>query len=57
VLYAAFARGLSFKVTQGSVLAPSPLLIIGRSDLDRALNIVTEALDEAAATDTGPGSG
>lgn len=57
MLYAAFARGLSFKVTQGSVLAPSPLLIIGRSDLDRALNIVTEALDEAAATDTGPGSG
>jgi 4-aminobutyrate aminotransferase len=47
-LYAALSRGLSFKVTQGSVLTLSPPLIIGRSDLERALVIVTEALDEAA---------
>ena len=48
-LYAALARGLSFKVTQGSVLTLSPPLIISRAELDRALDIVTEALDEVAA--------
>ena len=48
-LYAAMARGLNFKVSQGSVLTLSPPLIIARADLDRALDILAAALDEAAA--------
>jgi 4-aminobutyrate aminotransferase len=47
-LYAALARGLSFKVTQGSVLTLAPPLIISRAELDSALVALAEALDEAA---------
>ncbi|CAH2601279.1 Aspartate aminotransferase family protein [Rhodovastum atsumiense] len=45
-LYAALRRGLSFKVTQGSVLTLSPPLIISRDELDQALEWLTAALDE-----------
>lgn len=48
-LYAALARGLSFKLTMGSVLTLSPPLIIARDDLDRALDIVVASIDDAAA--------
>ncbi len=48
-VHAALARGLSFKVARGSVLTLSPPLIITRVELDRALDIVSETLNEVAA--------
>jgi 4-aminobutyrate aminotransferase len=48
VLYAALERGLSFKVSMGSVLTLSPPLTIARDDLDRALDIVEECLAATA---------
>jgi 4-aminobutyrate aminotransferase len=52
VMYECLARGLSFKVGQGNVLALSPPLVIAREDLDRAIDIVDDAL---AAVEAGPG--
>ncbi len=49
-LYAALARGLSFKVTMGTVLTLTPPLIITRAELDTAIDILAESLDEAVAT-------
>ena len=49
-LYAALTRGLSFKVTMGTVLTLTPPLIITRADLDNAIDILAESLDEAVAT-------
>lgn len=48
-VYAALSRGLSFKLTMGSVLTLSPPLIIARDDLDRAIDIVVASIDDAAA--------
>ncbi len=47
MLYRALAKGLSFKVGQGSVINLSPPLVIDESDLDRALAIVEESIQEA----------
>ncbi|MFO1282136.1 MAG: aspartate aminotransferase family protein [Burkholderiales bacterium] len=44
VMYECLARGLSFKVGQGNVLTLSPPLVIAREDLDRAIDIVDDAL-------------
>ena len=49
VLYACLDRGLSFKVGGGNVLVLSPPLTIAEADLDRALAILEEALDEVTA--------
>lgn len=46
VLYGALARGLSFKVTMGSVLTLSPPLTIGEDDLLRGLEILEQSLNE-----------
>jgi 4-aminobutyrate aminotransferase len=46
VLYAALERGLSFKITMGSVLTFSPPLTISREDLDLALGIVEGCLND-----------
>ena len=46
VMYAALARGLSFKVTMGNVLTLAPPLIITREELDRALTILDECLND-----------
>jgi 4-aminobutyrate aminotransferase len=46
VLYAALERGLSLKVTMGSVLTLSPPLTVSRDDLDLALGIVETCLGE-----------
>ncbi len=40
IYYRCLEAGLSFKISQGSVLTLSPPLIISRADLDRALDIL-----------------
>jgi 4-aminobutyrate aminotransferase len=45
-MYGCLARGLSFKVGQGNVIALSPPLVIARDDLDRAFDILDEALSD-----------
>ncbi|MGH8725225.1 MAG: (R)-1-hydroxy-2-aminoethylphosphonate ammonia-lyase, partial [Burkholderiales bacterium] len=45
VLYRCLSRGLSFKVGQGSVLVLAPPLVIAEADLDKALDIVADALN------------
>ena len=47
--YDCLDAGLSFKVSQGSVLTLSPPLTIGDSELDQALTIVESAIGGAAA--------
>jgi len=42
------SAGLSFKISQGSVLTLSPPLTISSTDLDRALDIVVNAIREVA---------
>lgn len=44
VMYAAMARGLSFKVSAGTVLTLVPPLVISTEELQAALNILDEAL-------------
>jgi 4-aminobutyrate aminotransferase len=44
VFYACLDQGLSFKISQGNVLTLSPPLVISRGDLDRALDIVEDAV-------------
>ncbi len=44
IYYRCLDEGLSFKVSQGCVLTLSPPLVISRTDLDRALDIVEEAI-------------
>lgn len=46
VMYACLARGLSFKVSHGSFITLTPPLTIAQEELDRALDIVDEALEE-----------
>ena len=48
IYYACLNGGVSFKISQGCVLTLSPPLTIERKDLDRALDIVVSAIDEAA---------
>ncbi len=48
VMYRCLARGLSFKVGQGNVIVLAPPLVIGESDLERALAILDDAIGEAA---------
>jgi 4-aminobutyrate aminotransferase len=44
VYYRCLEAGLSFKISQGAVLTLSPPLVISKSDLDRALDIVEAAI-------------
>jgi 4-aminobutyrate aminotransferase len=48
IYYACLSAGLSFKISQGCVLTLSPPLTISRTDLDRALDIVVNAIREVA---------
>lgn len=48
VLYRCLEDGLSFKTTVGNVLTLSPPLVITRDELDRALDILADAVLEAA---------
>ena len=49
VLYECLSAGLSFKVGQGNVLVLAPPLVIAERDLDRALEIVEQAIAGAGA--------
>jgi 4-aminobutyrate aminotransferase len=44
IYYRCLDAGLSFKISMGCVLTLSPPLVIARADLDRALDIVEEAV-------------
>ena len=44
VYYRCLQNGLSFKISQGNVLTLSPPLVIARDDLDRALDVVEDAI-------------
>ena len=44
IYYRCLEAGLSFKISQGCVLTLSPPLVISRADLDRALDIVEQAV-------------
>jgi 4-aminobutyrate aminotransferase len=50
VLYRCLERGLSFKITMGSMLTLSPPLIISEQEMDRALAILEDAIAQASAT-------
>lgn len=46
ILYAALARGLSFKVSMGNILTLTPPLTISKEEMDRAICIIGECLEE-----------
>lgn len=46
VMYAALSRGLSFKLTQGNIITLTPALTITREEMDSALAILEQAIDE-----------
>ncbi len=48
VLYAAYDRGLSFKLTMGNVITLTPPLVTTRAQMDAALDIIDECLRELA---------
>ncbi len=50
VMYGCLARGLSFKVGQGNVITLSPPLVIGEGELDRAFDILDQAIAEVEAS-------
>ncbi len=45
IYYACLEAGLSYKISQGSVLTLSPPLTISKGDLDRAIDIVVAAIE------------
>ena len=46
VMYSALSKGLNFKVTMGSIITLTPPLTITAQQMDRALNIIDECLEE-----------
>jgi 4-aminobutyrate aminotransferase len=46
VMYAALSRGLSFKLTMGSIITLAPPLTVATDELDRALAILDECLSD-----------
>lgn len=51
VMYSCMKKGLSFKVSAGNVLQLSPALTITREELQTALNILEESLNELSLED------
>ncbi len=49
VLYHALSRGLSFKISLGNVLTLTPPLIITTAEMDAALDILLDILEESIA--------
>jgi 4-aminobutyrate aminotransferase len=48
VLYRCLSLGLSFKVSAGNCLTLTPPLTIAQDEMDRALDILEQAIEEAA---------
>ena len=48
-MYRCLSNGLSFKVGQGNVIVLAPPLIIEEADLERALDIVEQAISRSAS--------
>ena len=46
IFYRALESGLSFKVTMGNVLTPTPPLTIAEGDLENALGILERCIGE-----------
>ena len=46
VMYAALSKGLSFKTTMGNILTLTPALTITRAEMESALDIIEECIDE-----------
>jgi 4-aminobutyrate aminotransferase len=46
VMYRALSKGLNFKLTMGNIVTLTPPLIVTQADMDRALDILDEALTE-----------
>ena len=46
VMYAALSKGLSFKTTMGNILTLTPALTITQEEMDKALDIIEECIDE-----------
>ena len=46
VMYSALSKGLNFKVTMGSILTLTPPLTINKQQMDKALDILAECLQE-----------
>jgi len=50
LMYAALARGLSFKISMGNIATLTPPLTIEESELDRALDILDDCLGELSTS-------
>lgn len=46
VMYRALDRGLSFKLTMGSILTLTPALVITQAEMDRAIDVIDQCLGE-----------
>ena len=46
VMYAALSRGVSFKLTMGNIITLTPPLTITREEMDRALGIIEQCINE-----------
>lgn len=46
VMYAALSKGVSFKLTMGNIITLTPALIITKEEMDQALDIIEECIDE-----------
>ncbi|MCF8109437.1 MAG: aspartate aminotransferase family protein [Desulfohalobiaceae bacterium] len=51
VMYKALSRGLSFKLTMGSILTLTPALIITKKEMDRALEIIETCIADVEKGD------
>ena len=49
LLYACLRRGLSMKISAGRIVALSPPLTISQEEIDRALSILDDAIDEVGS--------
>ena len=46
IMYSALSKGLSFKLTMGNIITLTPPLTITKAEMDRALDILDECLEE-----------
>jgi 4-aminobutyrate aminotransferase len=45
-MYGALAKGLNFKVTMGNIITLTPPLTITKEEIDRAMDILDECLED-----------